>query len=193
MELEKVIENNTEEKIDFLNEKIEVIADDPIKIEHKNKNEIEKEEIIIDTGESHFTKNHEYLIYQDDKLRAYLEKKSISKGEIIITPSVDKKIFELNESDFSYIMIFSKIFSQILFTETKAEGTNLIFNYNSNMFKLIARTQDDNLNLNWNIKESTEDFLEQVKNKLILEMSIEIKEKDKTEKTQIKIYVLKCL
>lgn len=166
-------------------DEIKLIPGDSIEFEKKSEIELLKEQIIIETKN---VKNKEVnrisdnvnsslVIYEDDKIKAYVENNSRSCGEIIISMNSGQKISNLNESDLSYLIIFSKVFSQVLFNEVNAHGSNMIFDYSSNKIRIISRdSKDDLTNLSWQLKESSDDFLEQVKNKLFSEMSKEVKE-----------------
>jgi len=67
-------------------------------------------------------------------------------------------------------MIFSKIFSSVLFEVGEAHGTNFLFDYENNFMKIIIRFQNDELPLSWEPKEESESFLEDLRGKLIAKM-----------------------
>lgn len=187
--------NNKEElKVEKEDVQMEIIPDEKIEIERKTKQEKLKEDIIFEKKEekgapltisNNQTSNskikssntdegfdmEDYSIYIDDKIKVYIESKSRTAYEIVITTINEEQISKLNESTFSYMIIFAKVFSQMLFEEAKPHGTNLIFDYSKNKIRIISRNENDNLKLNWELKDASDDFLEQVKTKLFSEMT----------------------
>lgn len=189
---------NSQKKPEIKEEKVtmEIIPDEKIEIQKKSKAEILKEEIIVEKKpiEQNILNNNvsfskassddegydleDHSLYIDDKIKVYLESKSKTAYEIVITTINEEKIANINESTFSYMMIFSKVFSQILFEETKPDGTNLIWDYSRNKLRIICRREKDGLKLNWQLKDASDDFLEQVKNKLFSVMTKGIGDKE---------------
>lgn len=112
-----------------------------------------------------------HIIYQDDQLIVYLNPQSQAFGEILIKHTSQKNYFELNESELSYISIFTKIFSSLLFDTLQAHGTNIFWSSNENILHIVPRVQDDSLNFQWEPQKHSDEFLEQIKNKLFLAMS----------------------
>ncbi|MFW6286215.1 MAG: hypothetical protein ACOC16_03770 [Nanoarchaeota archaeon] len=108
-------------------------------------------------------RKYKHLIYQDENIVVYLKENSKALGEMIIKSNKE----DLVENNLSYMMIFSKIFSSILFEQLKAHGTNLIVDYKNKLIRIIPRYQDDKLNINWQPKEESDRFLEDIKKKLI--------------------------
>lgn len=149
---------------------------DPIEVEKEVKKEIREEDKIEvekkvePTPENNFNINKKTIIYQDEKILVYLKNNSKVLGEIIIRPTSTQTIKTMNESDLSYMMIFSKIFSSVLFELTNAHGTNMIYNYEKNYMQIIPRYQKDELGINWTPKEESDSFLDDLKNKLLAKM-----------------------
>lgn len=171
----QLIKEKFEDKID---ENKEEIIKPEIKVKKEDltfeqKKEENKEEKRFEEQEQQ-KENRDYQIYKDDKIVVYLEKNSISLGEIIIESLSYKNISNLSEGDLSYMVLFSKVFSTILFEESKADGTNILYDYNSNKIRIIARFQDDILNLNWKPQKTTEETLVLIKKKLIDFMNNEL-------------------
>lgn len=166
-------------------ETIEFIKDDS-KVEtiKKDENELKKEkvekvedEVQITDLKSEESESDPLIIYKDEKIIAKLSSDSKAEGEIQVKTIGNDKLQDLNESDLAYLTLFSKAFASILFEVKEAHGTNVIWDYNSNMVRIIPRYQDDGLNnLNWSPKNSTDEFLDQVKNKLLDEMKKEVVE-----------------
>lgn len=113
-------------------------------------------------------------IYRDEHIYAVFNLESSVLGEVLVKPTSNQKITELNESELSYIAIFSKVFGTILFETLNAHGTNLIWDFNGDAFRIVPRYQDDKLKVNWEPKHTSDDFLEQLKNKLLETMRHEI-------------------
>ena len=148
--------------------KPQIEKEEPIEIE-KKEIEINKE---IEVEKKEPNELYEHEVYRDDKIVAYFKSNSI--GDITIEPVPKKPLKELNESDLSYMTIFSKVFATLLFEVKEAHGTNIFFNYNDNCITIVPRYQNDNLKLNWNPTPSQPEFLDQIKAKLIEEMQKEV-------------------
>jgi len=164
---EKEIKNDG---IEIVREKFDINEVEKNKLEIVNEKEekINEKEILFDTKK--------FEIYKDEKILVYLNENSSVLGEIFIESIEGENINNFDDSKLAYISIFSKVFSSILFEIISASGTNLIWNFNSNKIKIIPRFENDNLkNLKWDTKSNTNEFLEQVKNKLISKMSEELK------------------
>lgn len=209
LSLDALLENK--EKPDFMpspnpnkdDEKIIIEPDESIRIEKKEK-EIAQPEVEIEykkikeNSEKYkkFTPKEEnnkvsesieqypFEVYRDDKIVAYFEKNSKAKGELIVKPINGNSMKSLNESDLSYMFIFAKVFSSLLFEIEQAHGTNILIDYENGGLKIVPRYQDDNLPLKWNPKQESEGFLDQIKDRLIKKMHNELEtssqEKPKT-------------
>lgn len=174
------VEHTIKEKVDS-DAKLEFEKnDDKVILELDEKNfannpniEIEKND---DKDKVDFSK---YLIYSDENIEVFLDENSKVLGQINIKSKKSDSFSSLNENDLSYLFIFSKIFSSILFDTIKIEGTNLIYDSNSNILKIIPRFNEDKLlNLTWKSLSHSDDFLEQLRNKLLLNMQDAIKDND---------------
>ena len=151
--------------------------------EEKQENHLENKENENENEEKLKTIHLPFELYRDENIIAYLKEDSQVKGEIVLRPFSNKSLRELSESEISYITIFSKVFAQALFEVTQAQGTNIIWNYNDNIIQIIPRFDNDKINLNWELKSEKEEFLEQIRNKLIKTMQEEIST-DKKEKQE---------
>ena len=136
--------------------------------EDKKEEEINKiiEPVLEEKAES--KKLEENIIYEDDKIFCYINKKSKVLGEIVLKLKNLKIFEEADPSDLTYLFLFSKILSSTLFDVLKPEGTNIIYNYKDNKIRIIPRVSSDELNINWNSKLEEVSVLDNVKN-LILE------------------------
>ncbi len=89
------------------------------------------------------------MIYEDKLLLISSPEKPFTIGHLEI---VSKKPFnDLQEDDFAQILSAASYSSNVLFEVLKAHGTNIILTLFDDSVKcdIIARKQDDNLNLNW--------------------------------------------
>ncbi len=177
-------------KVEFdKNEKIELKKNDNfVEFELKEKEiknseiEIEKKQTIKNELKKVSKINYNNLIYSDNNILVTLNENSKVLGEILIKSNKNKPFSKLDENDLSYIMIFSKIFSSILFETIQAHGTNLIFNYNNNELKIIPRIEKDKLqNLTWKPQQHSDDFLEQIKTKLLQKLNLGLKSEKNEE------------
>lgn len=187
---DKGIEIIREEKEEIKEKEEKVLTQVPL--EKEVKIEEPKQEIIDEKKEEVVQKvispqtpeveieNKEFEIYRDDKIVVYLEKNSIAKGEVVIESLLNQNFSDLNESDLTYITLFSKVFSSILFEQVQAHGTNVIYDYNSSKLRIIPRFQDDGMNLDWNPQKMGEATFEGIQKKLIGVMQNEISGKKKS-------------
>ena len=182
-EIKEEIEKNDEVKNDIEENQIENNEKEEEKIQEKPQKEaVETEEISL--------KPKENEIYRDDIIVAYINGKSKALGEIIIEPVSEKTFDKIELNHFTYMMIFSKVFSSLVFEATNAHGTNIIFDYKSNKFHIIPRFQDDNLpNLKWESIGISQEELEEIREKILLKMNESPKEKETSfeEKEERKI------
>lgn len=166
--------------------------EDNIKIEFEKEEESikfekeeSKEEIKI-IKEDNNLKDNQFVVYQDQEIIAYFKQNSKVKGEFGLKHISNKKFAHLNESQLSYITIFSKIFSTSLFEILEAHGTNLIWEYESNELRIIPRYQEDKLKINWEPKSAQDEFLSQIRDKLLQSMQKEISKDESESKKEIK-------
>lgn len=150
-----------------------------IQIQEEKENEQESPQEIQNTTKSANYTPQQFEIYKDQKIVCYLNENSKVIGELIVKYIESDKP---NESDFSYMMIFAKAFSAILFEITQSHGTNIILDFENYNLKIIPRFQNDNLKLNWIPKEESDGFLEEIKTKLLTQMHSHIK-KETNENT----------
>ena len=172
------------------NESIEIITEEPklnsnstqkIKQDKKN-NKNQEIKTNITNNNNEITNNNEndnlnqlksqykFQLYLDDKILIYLNENSKVFGEIIIKP-LNNNFKDLNESDLSYISIFSKIFSSLIFDILKLHGTNIFYDFNSNLLKIIPRFQEDKLDIDWKPININEQTLDDITKKLISKLS----------------------
>lgn len=110
---------------------------------------------------------NDYLIYGDDQIEVQLNQSSKVLGEILISHKSGNSYGELNESELSYISIFTKIFSSVLFETLQAHGTNVFWSTKDKSLHIVPRFQEDKLNFEWKPTQHSEEFLEQIKSKLL--------------------------
>lgn len=139
-----------------------------------------EEKPIFSNEEELSDNNKKTLIYMDDQIKVHLNPNSKILGEIIIEHRLGKVYEELSEQELSYISIFSKIFSTIIFETLQAHGTNIFWSTKGKSLHILPRFQNDALNFQWNPQKHGDDFLEQIKNKLLAIMSKSLDSKDNT-------------
>ncbi len=173
-ETQTPLKDETKDKLEDEVEEIQTYPREKQKIEevktNKEENQLEDEE----REEELKAIQLPFELYRDENIIAYLKEDSQVKGEIVLRPFSNKSLRELNESEMPYITIFSKVFVQVLFEVTQAQGTNIIWNYNDNIIQIIPRFDNDKINLSWELKSEKEEFLEQIRNRLIKTMQKEI-------------------
>ncbi len=171
-------------------QKVEVEKDDPVVVEKKEKIVKKKksdDDIVIEReGTSSDESSEEFLIYKDEKIIAYLKSDSKVLGELIIKPVDSKKISELADGDLSYMVMFAKAFGSVLFEVKEAQGTNVTWDYNDNCIRIVPRFEKDNVGLMWSPTQSSDDFLEQVKNKLLSLIGGAIGDENMNDKKAVK-------
>ncbi|USN44288.1 MAG: hypothetical protein H6500_00370 [Candidatus Woesearchaeota archaeon] len=170
-----------EETIQIEHDKDEV----PIFLEEKKKQEEKKTD--QDTVQFYDRTPAKFEIYSDDQIIVTLAKNTKQKGVLKIRNTQNKAMEKLNESEISYMMIFSKIFSSILFEITNAQGTNLIWNHKEGSLSVVPRYENDTLNnLTWKGNKDGEEFQEQILQKLLTSMHSAMQEEQNQTKTKEK-------
>jgi len=164
--------SHKEDKLEENNEKIEIEKGNEIEIERK---EEKKNDIIINMGDDVNEKNNfSFEFYRDEKIVACLNENSKVFGEVFVYPIDKRSLGELSEGDLSYLIIFSKVFSSILFETLNLAGTNLIWDYNAGILRIIPRFEKDGLdNLFLKGEQATSDFLEEIRTKLLVNLNKE--------------------
>lgn len=166
-------------------EEPEIIEGEKIEVEKKPINEIKETTAIENDENIKFEKSNEestpFLIYQDKQIKAYLSKYTKAPGEIIVETADNKKINDISESEISYLTLFSKAFASILFETKNPHGTNIIFDFDDNKLRIIPRFTEDDVGLTWTPKTHSQDFLDQIREKLLSQMQ---EPKKKSEPTQ---------
>jgi diadenosine tetraphosphate (Ap4A) HIT family hydrolase len=172
----KIIIEETEKKVEVQKEiEPKIIKEIKREIEPETfENIVEKEELISTIPKEEKTipkvenNDFKFIIYQDDKLTCFINEKSQILGEINIISKLKTNFDVIDQNDFAYMSIFSKVFAGILFETLNASGTNIIYNYKSNSIKIVPRFNEDNLKLDWTSRKDTNEFLEEIKNKLLI-------------------------
>ncbi len=124
---------------------------------------------------------HDFVVYQDDKLMAVLAEKPTVAGHIQLFPKEHFTIIEqVPDNIIKHAFSVANKLSTALFDSLGAQGTNLILSngvaagqkHAHIILNILPRTQNDNMSLEWQPKQLSEE-----------EMSaIEIKLKEHTEK-----------
>lgn len=117
-------------------------------------------------------KNHSLkILYQDEKIIAFLEDNPASVGHIIVAPITHFAIIEQVPDDLlAYCAIMANKLSTILFESLNIQGTNLIIQnglpagqkYNHAYLNILPRTETDGLEIMWNPKQISEQDMAQI-------------------------------
>jgi hypothetical protein len=131
IEIEKSDKIEIEKKDTTTNPEIEIVREDTKEAptEKQDITKVEADQVIEKKLPN--IEPLDYEVYKDDNIIAYFEKNSIAKGELIVKSFSDKNMNDLDESELSYMTIFSKVFASILFEIGQLQGTNIIWDYNS--------------------------------------------------------------
>lgn len=114
----------------------------------------------------------ENIIYENDNIVIMFPEKPSTSGHLQIFPKRHITIMEqLSEEESAYIIKAANIVSTILFEALKVHGTNIIINNGSSAgqtiphfsINIIPRRTDDGLNLEWDMKKTSEESLDSTK------------------------------
>lgn len=122
-----------------------------------------------------------YEVYRDEHIVAYLSEQG-PLGTVVINFKSAAK--DMPEAELSYALLFSKVFSALVFDTAKCQGTNIFFNFKDSQLTIVPRFKDDNLNLHWTPQTVPTDKLKSLKDDLIREMQRELHPTTKTEKKE---------
>lgn len=115
------------------------------------------------------------IIYEDDTLIGFLEETPASYGHITLTPKQHLPIFEnYDDNLISHIFNTANKISSVLFDSLNIQGTNLLINngvaagqkYPHFLLHIIPRTENDNLQLEWEPKKISEDEMNSAEQQL---------------------------
>lgn len=147
---------------------IEFEKDDPITLEKKEK---VPEEFTV---EKKTPEEQNFVFYEDEEIKAYCNSNSAIFGEIIVEPMSKKAINQLDESQFSYIFLFSKIFASTLFDVLQAHGTTMLWQQNDSGIRIIPRYKDDNAIPQWSALTMDNTTLDDIQHQLLSRLSEEV-------------------
>ncbi|MFC1722653.1 HIT family protein [Nanoarchaeota archaeon] len=116
----------------------------------------------------------EEVLYEDEKIKAFVPEKTFCKGHIIIEPKTDvESVQEMEEKDFLHLIYGSSFASTALFENLQAHGTNIILGTGGPLKKggelkahAIARWQDDGKKLLWTPKKIDDGEMTEVAGKI---------------------------
>ncbi len=168
---DKNAKNYPKHHVDDKEESIEVETEKtPITVE---KNTQTPQEI------SSYGDKKKYVLYKDDQIIATLNSTSGVFGHITISPITKKNISQLKESEFSYLILFTKIFSSIVFEVVQAHGTTINWKSEGDGIEIIPRFKDDGVIGEWSAKEFSNEQLEEIQHLLLQKLSGSTKEEAK--------------
>lgn len=117
--------------------------DNKIEIEPSKKIEIEFSENNEDMTYTDKLDNNNISIYKDETITVILSKSAKVFGTIEMNLN-NKLIFKkVKREDFTYLLIFTKIFASILFQTLECDGTNINYNLKNNKLFIVPRYKDD--------------------------------------------------
>lgn len=176
--LSQIVNKKTEfhsNKIPDSDDKIQLEKEDGIIIE---KNEVQspsfnsedKENQIIIDKVLPIEQSFNFVLYKDEVIIAVLEEKSKVVGEVSLYLVSGENFDFAKREELTYISLFSKVFSSVVFDVMQAHGTNILWNFSDKKITIVPRYKNDNLNLTWKPLKNSEEFNEQIKNKLLDKM-----------------------
>ena len=214
IEKEKDIDIKNDENVELLknikyetDNKVQEQKDFPLKSVSQENEEITKKQEEInpikqeiksqEVEENKTPIENKFLVYEDDKIYCVINNNSKVLGELNLFLKSNENFDKADSNDLTYLFIFSKVFSSILFDVLKPQGTNIIFNYKDNSLRIIPRSSDDGLKINWessleevsvleNIKTKILEGFEKAKNEPILEEEPKIEEREENNIIQKK-------
>ncbi len=116
----------------------------------------------------------ENILYEDDKFAALIPAKPATKGHIqLISKEHAETMQDLDGKDVEHAWYAASFTATALFENLQAQGTNLIVNTGSEMKKgghfhidVLARYNEDGLNLLWQPKKLGEDEMKKLQAKI---------------------------
>ena len=120
-------------------------------------------------------KQSELKIYQDSKCTAFLAKNPAILGHIKIIPNQHIPIIEqIPDFIIDHMLVIANKISSTLFDSLNIQGTNILINNGISAgqeiphftINIIPRTENDNLNFNWEPKPVSEDDMNTIVLKL---------------------------
>jgi len=134
--------------------------------------------------------NQKEVIYEDDKVVAFLPEMPAAAGHIIIVPKIHAPIMEAISDDIlGYMSLIANKISIAVFESIKSEGTNMIIHNGVAAgqevphfsINIITRRSGDGLSFEWPTKHLDEEEMATVELQLKEELS-KLPEKPKEEK-----------
>lgn len=163
--------------------------DDSIELEKKTQEELyeEKRKREVKIEKTAFVDREKHIVYKDDMIQAFLDEESKVVGSISLNLLSGNTLNDATQEELTYISLFSKVFSSVVFDSLQAHGTNIFWDFNLNEIRIVPRFQNDNLNLTWNNLDNSDEFNEQIKNSLLERMMREIpNDSNKNEEQELK-------
>ena len=120
-------------------------------------------------------KEKELKIYEDPEIVAFLEEKSSALGHILLLPKKHFPILEqLPDKLIGQILIIANKLSSALFDSIGCHGTNILINngiaagqkHSHFSLNIIPRTENDNIKLEWQPKQLSEEEISTTELKL---------------------------
>ncbi|MBW3004146.1 HIT family protein [Candidatus Woesearchaeota archaeon] len=110
----------------------------------------------------------EQVIYEDEKLIAFLPKTAVAEGQITVVPKQHYRIFEeVPDAEVEHLFNVSNKLSALVFEVLGVHGTNIIVHNGTPgqevphfSINIIPRTEGDGLNLDWKPEKFSDDDMQ---------------------------------
>ncbi len=138
-------------------------------------------------------------IFEDNKILAVLDINPANSGHtIVFTRKHYSHLFNIPDDELTYLFLITNKLSSTLMKTLHAEGTNLFVangevagqKVDHIVIHLIPRFKNDNINLSWESKKTSDKELEEIQ-KIILRGIEKTAEKPKIDKTILEKYIVK--
>ena len=120
-------------------------------------------------------KEKEFKIYEDNEVSAFLEEKPATPGQITLLPKQHFPILEqIPDKSMGHLFTIANKLSTVLFDSIGCHGTNILINngiaagqkHSHFSLNIIPRTEEDNIDLEWQPKQLSEEELSTTELKL---------------------------
>lgn len=132
----------------------------------------------------------ESIIYQDQKVVAFIPDKAVAKGHIIVVPKQHYRIFEeVPDEDITHIFNVTNKLSALVFDTLGAQGTNIIVQNGTPgqeiphfSVSIIPRKEGDGLSFEWEPQKFSDDELQGFE--LLIKDGLKDKKEKKSKKDE---------
>ncbi len=115
-----------------------------------------------------------YKIYEDDDIISVLDINPASKGHVLVIPKMHLKYtYEISPKIFEIVNLISKKIKEVLNCDSNifiANGEEAGEKFEHVVVNIIPRHKDDGINFSWNFNKTSEKQLNEIANKLKIEV-----------------------